>query len=74
MISPAALLDSSLFQTLPMPDVPADAAAIDAAWLTRALRASGAARQHGAVTAVQVETLGGSQGFAGTAAAPARDL
>ena len=47
-----------------MPDVPADATAIDAAWLTRALRSSGVLTD-GAVTAVQVEPLGGSQGFAG---------
>ncbi len=49
---------------LPTPEIPADAAAIDAAWLTRALR-SGGVLTGGAVTAVQVETLGGSQGFAG---------
>ena len=47
-----------------MPDVPADAAAIDAAWLTRALRSSGVLSD-GAVTDVTVEPLGGSQGFAG---------
>ncbi len=47
-----------------MPDVPADAAAIDAPWLTRALRLSGVLTD-GTVTAVQVEALGGSQGFAG---------
>ena len=47
-----------------MPDVPADAAAIDAAWLTRALRASGVLTK-GTVTDVEVEALGGSQGFAG---------
>ncbi len=47
-----------------MPDVPADAAAIDAAWLTRALRSSGALTD-GVVTDVTVEPLGGSQGFAG---------
>ena len=48
----------------PMPDIPADAAAIDAAWLTHALRSSGALTG-GAVASVQVEPLGGSQGFAG---------
>ena len=48
----------------PMPDIPADAAAIDAAWLTRALRSSGVLTD-GAVASVQVEPLGGSQGFAG---------
>ena len=47
-----------------MPDVPADASAIDAAWLTRALRSSGVLTD-GAVASVQVEPLGGSQGFAG---------
>lgn len=49
---------------LPMPDIPADAAAIDATWLTRALR-SGGVLDDGAVASVQVEPLGGSQGFAG---------
>ena len=48
----------------PMPDIPADAAAIDAAWLTRALR-SGGVLGAGTVTSVEVEPLGGSQGFAG---------
>ena len=47
-----------------MPDIPADAAAIDAAWLTDALRSSGVLTE-GSVTAVQVEALAGSQGFAG---------
>ena len=47
-----------------MPDVPADAAAIDAPWLTRALRSSGVLTK-GTVTDVEVEALGGSQGFAG---------
>ncbi|MCY4114034.1 MAG: phosphotransferase [Chloroflexi bacterium] len=47
-----------------MPDIPADAAAIDAAWLTRALQSSGMLTD-GAVASVQVEPLGGSQGFAG---------
>ena len=44
--------------------MPADAAAIDAAWLTRALRSSGVLSD-GTVTSVEVEPLGGSQGFAG---------
>ena len=48
----------------PSPDIPADAAAIDAAWLTRALRSSGMLTD-GAVASVKVEPLGGSQGFAG---------
>ncbi|MDE2992171.1 MAG: phosphotransferase [Chloroflexota bacterium] len=48
----------------PTPEVPADAAAIDSAWLTRALRSSGVLTD-GGVTDVQVEPLGGSQGFAG---------
>ncbi|MCY3914231.1 MAG: phosphotransferase [Chloroflexi bacterium] len=47
-----------------MPDIPADAASIDAAWLTRALRSNGVLTD-GAVASVQVEPLGGSQGFAG---------
>ncbi len=47
-----------------MPDIPADAAAIDAAWLTRALR-SGGVLVAGTVTSVEIEPLGGSQGFAG---------
>ena len=47
-----------------MPDIPADAAAIDAAWLTRALR-SGGVLSEGTVASVEVEPLGGSQGFAG---------
>lgn len=47
-----------------MPEVPADASAIDAAWLTCALRSSGVLTD-GAVASVQVEQLGGSQGFAG---------
>ena len=48
----------------PKPEVPADAAAIDAAWLTRALRFGGVLTD-GVVTDVAVEALGGSQGFAG---------
>ena len=45
-------------------EIPADAAAVDAVWLTRALRTSGVLTD-GAVASVQVEPLGGSQGFAG---------
>ena len=47
-----------------MTEVPADASAIDAAWLTCALRSSGVLTD-GSVSAVRVEPLGGSQGFAG---------
>ena len=45
-------------------EIPADAAAVDAVWLTRALRTSGVLTDR-AVASVQVEPLGGSQGFAG---------
>ena len=47
-----------------MADVPADAASIDAGWLTHALR-SAELLTDGVVRAVRVEPLGGGQGFAG---------
>ena len=48
----------------PTTDVPADAASIDAVWLTHALRSAGLL-DGGSVRSVRVEPLGGSQGFAG---------